>query len=160
MKLEKITVTTLIGVAKISGNEDGIHSITFTDKKTPPSEIIPEVLQNCVTQLEEYFDGTRTEFSVKLNPQGTEFQRKAWKSLETIPFGKTMTYSEQSKLLNKDQAVRAVANANGKNLLGILIPCHRIIGSDNSLTGYAWGAWRKEWLLNHESKNKQQSLFE
>lgn len=159
MKLEKITVNTPIGVAKISGNTDGIHSITFTDKKTPPTEIIPKVLQECVVQLEEYFNGTRTEFSVKLNPQGTEFQKKAWKSLETIPFGKTMSYSEQSKLLNKAQAVRAVANANGKNLLGILIPCHRIIGSDGSLTGYAWGLWRKEWLLNHESENKQQSLF-
>lgn len=159
MKLEKITVATPIGIAKINGNEDGIQSIVFTDKKTPPSKIIPEVLQECVTQLEEYFKGTRTEFSVKINPQGTEFQRKAWKSLASIPFGKTMSYLEQSKILNKPKAIRAVANANGKNLLGILIPCHRIIGSDGSLTGYAWGLWRKEWLLNHESKHKQQSLF-
>lgn len=159
MKLEKITVATPIGIAKINGDADGIRSITFTDKKTPPTKIIPAVLQDCVTQLDEYFKGTRTEFTVKLNPQGTDFQRRAWKSLETIPFGKTMSYAEQSKILNKPKAIRAVANANGKNLLGILIPCHRIIGSDGSLTGYAWGLERKEWLLNHESKCKQQSLF-
>ncbi|MEI6865217.1 methylated-DNA--[protein]-cysteine S-methyltransferase [Flavicella sp.] len=159
MKLEKITVTTPIGIAKINGDIDGIRSITFTDKKTPPTKIIPVVLQDCVTQLEEYFKGTRTEFTVKLNPQGTDFQRRSWKSLQAISFGKTMNYSEQSTILNKPKAIRAVANANGKNLLAILIPCHRIIGSDGSLTGYAWGLWRKEWLLNHESKCKQQSLF-
>tara|TARA_B100000809_G_C15126208_1_gene526337 strand:+ start:2493 stop:2972 length:480 start_codon:yes stop_codon:yes gene_type:complete len=159
MKLEKITVTTPIGVAKINGDADGIRSITFTDKKTPPTEIIPEVLLECVSQLKEYFNGTRTEFTVKLNPQGTEFQRRTWESLQEIPFGKTMSYLEQSKVLNKPKAIRAVANANGKNLLGILIPCHRAIGSDGSLTGYAWGLWRKEWLLNHESKHKQQTLF-
>ena len=154
MKLEKITFTTPIGIAKISGNADGIHSVTFTDKKTPPSEIIPEALKDCVTQLEEYFNGIRTEFTVKINPQGTEFQRKSWKSLETISFGKTMSYSEQSKLLNKGQAVRSVVNANGKNLLAILIPCHRVLSSDGSLMEYTWGLWRKDWLLNHEIKNK------
>lgn len=159
MKLDKIALETPIGIAKISGNQEGIHSVTFTDKKTPPTKIIPETLQECVTQLKEYFEGTRTDFSVKINPQGTDFQKKAWKSLQEIPFGKTMTYSEQSKILNKPKAIRAVANANGKNLLGILIPCHRIIGSDGSLTGYAWGLWRKEWLLEHENKLKQQSLF-
>ena len=159
MKLEKIKISTPIGIAKINGNAEGIQALTFTDKKSPVTEEIPEVLQECVKQLEEYFDGTRTEFSIKLNPQGTEFQRKAWDSLQSIPFGKTMNYLEQSKVLNKPKAIRAVANANGKNLIGILNPCHRIIGSDGSLTGYAWGLWRKEWLLNHESKHKQQSLF-
>lgn len=159
MKLEKIKIATPIGIAKINGNSEGIQSLTFTDKKPPATEEIPEVLQECVQQLKEYFDGTRTEFTIKLNPQGTEFQRKAWDSLQAIPFGKTMSYLEQSKVLNKPKAIRAVANANGKNLIGILNPCHRIIGSDGSLTGYAWRLWRKEWLLNHESKHKQQSLF-
>lgn len=159
MHLEKIKIATPLGVLKINGNEDGVQSITFTNKKSPVTKEIPKVLEECVRQLGEYFEGTRTEFTVKLNPQGTEFQRKAWKSLQEIPFGKTMSYSDQSKILNKPKAIRAVANANGKNLLAILIPCHRIIGSDGSLTGYAWGLERKEWLLNHESNTKQQSLF-
>lgn len=159
MKLEKIAVATPIGIAKINGSSEGIQSIVFTDKKTPPTKIIPDVLQECVTQLEEYFNGTRTEFTVKIKPQGTDFQRRTWQSLQEIPFGKTMTYAEQSKILNKPKAVRAVANANGKNLIAIVIPCHRIIGSDGSLTGYAWGLKRKEWLLNHENKWKQQKLF-
>lgn len=159
MKLEKIKINTPLGVLKINGNAEGIHSVIFSNKKSPVSKEIPKVLQECVQQLEEYFEGTRKEFTVKLNPQGTEFQRKAWKSLQTIPYGKTMSYSEQSNLLNKPKAIRAVANANGKNLLAILVPCHRIIGSDGSLTGYAWGLERKDWLLNHESNIKQQSLF-
>jgi len=157
MKLEKIAIATPIGIAKINGDADGIRSLVFTDKKTPPTKNIPIVLQECVTQLQEYFNGTRTEFTVQLNPQGTEFQKKSWTALNSIAFGKTMTYKEQSTLLDKAQAIRAVANANGKNLLGILIPCHRVIGSDGALTGYAWGLWRKKWLLNHESK--QRSLF-
>lgn len=159
MQLEKIKINTPLGVLKINGNAEGIHSVIFSNKKSPVSKEIPKVLQECVQQLEEYFEGTRKEFTVKLNPQGTEFQRKAWKSLQTIPYGKTMSYSEQSNLLNKPKAIRAVANANGKNLLAILVPCHRIIGSDGSLTGYAWGLERKDWLLNHESNIKQQSLF-
>lgn len=159
MKLEKIKINTPLGVVKINGNAEGIHSVIFSNKKSPVSKEIPKVLQECVQQLEEYFEGTRKEFTVKLNPQGTEFQRKAWKSLQTIPYGKTMSYSEQSNILNKPKAIRAVANANGKNLLAILVPCHRIIGSDGSLTGYAWGLERKDWLLNHESNIKQQSLF-
>ncbi len=159
MKLEKIAIATPIGIAKINGDADGIRSVILTDKNPPLTTQIPEVLQDCVTQLDEYFKGTRTEFTVKLNPQGTDFQRRAWKSLQSIPFGKTMSYLEQSKILEKPKAIRAVANANGKNLLWILIPCHRVIGTDGSLTGYAGGLWRKKWLLEHESENKQQSLF-
>ena len=159
MKLEKIAVATPIGIAKINGDAEGVRSVIFTDKKTPPTKIIPEVLQECVSQLEEYFNGTRKEFTVKINPHGTEFQRKTWKSLQTIPYGKTMSYLEQSKLVNKPKAIRAVANANGKNLVAILIPCHRVIGSDGALTDYAGGVWRKKWLLEHESENKQQALF-
>ena len=159
MKLEKIKIATPIGIAKINGDTDGIRSITFSDKNSPVTKTIPYVLQECVTQLQEYFEGKRTVFTVKLNPQGTEFQRKAWQSLQNIPFGKTLSYSEQSKILHKPKAIRAVANANGKNLIAILQPCHRIIGSDGELTGYAWGLWRKKWLLEHESGQKQERLF-
>jgi methylated-DNA-[protein]-cysteine S-methyltransferase len=120
---------------------------------------IPESLQDCVQQLSEYFNDTRKEFNLKLNPQGTEFQKRVWNELLNVPFGKTRTYSEQSKKLGNIKAIRAVASANGKNPIWIIIPCHRIIGSDGSLTGYAGGLWRKKWLLEHENPSTQRTLF-
>ena len=100
-----------------------------------------------------------SHFKLKLNPQGTEFQQKVWKELLTIPYNKTRTYLEQTKAIGDVKAIRAVASANGKNPIWILIPCHRVVGSDGSLTGYAGGLWRKKWLLDHENPIKQQSLF-
>ncbi len=156
---------TPIGIAEIVGNDDGVQSISVMDDDKDLStslEItngIPECLQDCITQLEEYFSGERTEFDLKLNPQGTDFQKKVWKELLNIPFGKTRTYLEQTKKIGDPKAIRAVASANGKNPLWIVVPCHRVIGSDGSLTGYAGGIWRKKWLLEHESPVKQQSLF-
>ena len=96
---------------------------------------------------------------MELNPQGTELQKKVWQALVKIPFGKTTSYLELSKTLGDVKAIRAVAAANGKNPLWIVIPCHRVIGSDGSLTGYAGGLHRKKWLLEHENPLKQQSLF-
>ena len=116
-------------------------------------------LKKCVQQLDEYFTGNRKEFELTLSPKGTEFQGKVWTELLKVPFGKTRSYLEQSKKLGDVKAIRAVASANGRNPISIIIPCHRIIGSDGSLTGYAGGIWRKKWLLEHESGNKQQSLF-
>jgi methylated-DNA-[protein]-cysteine S-methyltransferase len=116
-------------------------------------------LQDCVKQLEDYFMGKRNSFNLKLNPKGTLFQKKVWEELLNIPFNKTRTYLEQSKALGDVKAIRAVASANGKNPIWIIIPCHRVIGSDGSLTGYAGGIWRKKWLLAHENPVKQQSLF-
>ena len=150
---------TPIGTAKIVGDQNGIQSITVLDDSIDTSETIPSYLQACVTQLEEYFNGNRTEFDLKLNPQGTEFQQKVWNELLNIPFNKTRTYLEQSKELGDPKAIRAVAAANGKNPIWIVIPCHRVLGSDGSLTGYAGGLWRKKWLLAHENPVKQQSLF-
>ncbi len=150
---------TPIGIAKIIGNEDGILSITLIDNETEISTIIPDCLQKCVSQLDDYFKGIRTEFTVKLNPQGTDFQKKVWNELQQVPFGKTHSYLQQSKILGDVKAIRAVATANGKNPIWIIIPCHRIIGSDGSLTGYAGGLWRKKWLLEHENPSTQQSLF-
>lgn len=156
---------TPIGIAEIVGNDDGVQSISVMDDNKDFSASleltngIPECLQVCITQLEEYFSGERTEFDLKLNPQGTDFQKKVWKELLNIPFGKTRTYLEQTKKIGDPKAIRAVASANGKNPLWIVVPCHRVIGSDGSLTGYAGGIWRKKWLLEHESPVKQQSLF-
>jgi len=150
---------TPIGTAKIVGNELGIQSITVIDEKMETSTNIPPYLQECIQQLNEYFNKIRTTFNLKLNPQGTDFQKRVWKELLNVPHGKTRSYLEQSKKLGDVKAIRAVASANGKNPIWIVIPCHRIIGSDGSLTGYAGGLWRKKWLLELESPSLQQSLF-
>jgi len=150
---------TPIGTAKIVGNENGINSVSVIDKEIKTHEEIPKYLEDCVQQLDEYFNGERTEFQLKLNPQGTDFQKRVWNELLNVPYGKTRTYLEQTKTLGDVKAIRAVASANGKNPIWIIIPCHRIIGSDGSLTGYASGLWRKKWLLQHENPSRQQSLF-
>jgi methylated-DNA-[protein]-cysteine S-methyltransferase len=152
-------INTPLGVAKIIGDEDGISSVTILNSNEVISDIIPEELQDCVYQLQEYFQNTRDSFNLKLNPQGTAFQKTVWELLQTIPFGKTLSYLELSKQFGDIKAIRAVASANGKNPLWIIVPCHRVIGSDGSLTGYAGGLHRKQWLLEHESPYKQQSLF-
>ncbi|WP_166387633.1 methylated-DNA--[protein]-cysteine S-methyltransferase [Polaribacter sp. 11A2H] len=150
---------TPLGTAKIVGDENGIQSVSVVDEDLSTSKEIPECLQECVTQLDQYFSGERIDFNLKLNPQGTDFQKKVWDELLNIPYNKTRTYLEQSKALGDVKAIRAVASANGKNPIWIIIPCHRVIGSDGSLTGYAGGIWRKKWLLAHENPVKQQSLF-
>jgi methylated-DNA-[protein]-cysteine S-methyltransferase len=148
-----------LGGAKREGDENGLSSVTVLEKDEPESKIIPEVLVDAAYQLNEYFEGERQNFDLLINPEGTEFQKKVWISLLEIPYGKTMSYLELSKKFGDVKAIRAVASANGKNPLWIIIPCHRVIGSDGSLTGYAGGLHRKKWLLNHESPSKQQSLF-
>lgn len=150
---------TPIGTAEIVGNEEGIQSISVLDEEKESSDNIPKCLEDCVIQLDEYFTGERRDFDLKLNPKGTDFQQSVWKELNNIPYGKTRTYMEQTKQIGDPKAIRAVASANGKNPIWIVIPCHRVIGSDGSLTGYASGIWRKKWLLEHESPVKQQSLF-
>jgi methylated-DNA-[protein]-cysteine S-methyltransferase len=156
--METVCIQTPLGIVKIVGDEHGISSISVSDNGES-SLTIPDNLQEAVLQLQDYFDKKRTHFTFKLNPQGTDFQQKVWKSLLEIPFGKTRTYREQSKLLGDVKAIRAVASANGKNPLWIVVPCHRVIGTDGSLTGYAGGLWRKKWLLEHENPSNQQSLF-
>ena len=154
---------TPIGTAKIIGDKNGIQSVSVLNDDAISDKLlhskIPECLQDCVLQLNEYFSGKRINFTLKLNPQGTSFQRRVWEELLNIPYNKTRTYLEQSKALGDVKAIRAVASANGKNPIWIIIPCHRVIGSDGSLTGYAGGIWRKKWLLAHENPIKQQSLF-
>ena len=156
--METTYIKTPLGIAKIVGDNDGISVISVsTDGEV--SVIIPIVLQEAVAQLNDYFEGKRNDFTFKLNPSGTEFQQKVWNGLLEIPFGKTMSYLELSKKLGDVKAIRAVASANGKNPLWIVVPCHRVIGTDGSLTGYAGGLWRKKWLLEHENPSNQGSLF-
>ena len=160
MEFDKVTYyKTPIGIARIIGDDDGISSITVVDSVMETSTKIPECLQDCVLQLEEYFQKKRTTFNLKLNPQGTEFQKEVWKALGQIKYGETKSYLKQSEEMGDVKAIRAVASANGKNPIWIVIPCHRVIGSDGSLTGYSGGIWRKRWLLEHENPPEQQSLF-
>ena len=156
--METAYIKTPLGIAAITGDENGIASISVLDEGSVSADI-PIVLQDAVSQLNDYFEGKRTNFDFKLNPKGTEFQQKVWKALLEVPYGKTRTYLEQSKILGDVKAIRAVASANGKNPLWIVVPCHRIIGTDGSLTGYAGGIRRKKWLLEHENPTTQQSLF-
>ena len=147
-----------LGIAKIVGDASGISEISILDEGEV-SNFVPKELEQAVIQLQEYFEGKRTHFDLKINPKGTDFQRSVWHELLNIPFGKTLSYMELSKKIGDVKAIRAVAAANGKNPLWIVIPCHRVIGADGSLTGYAGGLGRKKWLLDLENPTKQQSLF-
>lgn len=157
--MQQAFILTPLGTALIKGDENGVAVITVTDDEQPETAIIPDCLKEAVQQLKDYFAGDLTEFSFTLNPHGTDFQKKVWQALLSIPYGKTMSYQELSVQLGDIKAIRAVASANGKNPLWIVVPCHRVIGSNGSLTGYAGGLWRKKWLLEHENPVKQQVLF-
>jgi methylated-DNA-[protein]-cysteine S-methyltransferase len=157
--MESAVIATPLGTARITDDSDGIQSLRLTNDQVTSADI-PALLQPACQQLKEYFKGTREVFDLPLNPQGTEFQKRVWKDLSKIPYGKTVSYLQMARNLGDPKAVRAVAGANAKNPLWILLPCHRVIGSDGDLRGYAGGIDRKKWLLNHESPNPQTSLFD
>ncbi|MDT0685455.1 methylated-DNA--[protein]-cysteine S-methyltransferase [Autumnicola psychrophila] len=159
LKKETTHLKTPLGTVKISGDEEGISEIRFTESTKKVSEETPSLLLPAVQELKAYFEGDLKVFNLKLNPAGTAFQKKVWKLLYEIPYGNTISYLELSKRMGDIKAIRAVAAANGKNPLWIIIPCHRVIGSNGSLTGYAGGLERKKWLLEHENPSLQQSLF-
>lgn len=150
-----------IGLVEVAGTETYITSVKFVEKgqsrKAPPF-----VHEKCIRQIDEYFKGIRKEFSVDIKVEGTEFQKKVWEELNTIKFAKTVSYIELAKRLKDPLAVRAIGNANSKNPFCIILPCHRVIGSNGHLIGYAGGLKRKQWLLEHERRivgNFQLSLF-
>jgi len=152
-------LNTPIGTLKITGDDEGLQEVVFVDSEVSLNTSIPQSLLPAVTQLKEYFNKTRTSFELELNPQGTVFQKRVWKQLQEIPFGKNRSYQQMANTLGDPKVIRAAASANGKNPIAIIIPCHRVIGSDGSLTGYAGGLHRKKWLLAHESPVKQVALF-
>jgi methylated-DNA-[protein]-cysteine S-methyltransferase len=140
-----------IGILKISADEKGIREIEFVKKEDKSiQKSSSKIIQDCIKQLDEYFQGKRKSFELKLKPEGTEFQKKVWKELLKIPYGKTLSYGEVSRRIKNQKAVRAVGQAIGRNPISIIVPCHRVIGSDGDLTGYASGLWRKKWLLKLE----------
>ncbi|WP_400246811.1 methylated-DNA--[protein]-cysteine S-methyltransferase [Niallia sp. JL1B1071] len=146
-----------IGVIEISGTEKAIYSILFSEKEQVENVIdayTPNVLVACFKQLDNYFKGKRHDFSFAMEIEGTPFQKQVWNALTTIPYAATGSYKDIANNIGNEKAVRAVGSANGKNKLCIVIPCHRIIGANGTLTGYAGGLWRKEWLLSHEQRYK------
>lgn len=153
-----------VGLLKISGTNDYIIEVSFHDTSQKPEgtkKHLPPLLINCVEQLIQYFNGERRVFELPLNQAGTMFQQEVWSHLQSIPYGKTISYLELARKTGDTKATRAVANANGKNDIAIIIPCHRVIGSNKELVGYAGGLWRKKWLLELEAKvaHGVQTLF-
>ena len=144
-----------IGVIEITATDQSITAVLFVAREQvvfEKTEATPEVLKYCYEQLDEYFKGARQQFTVPYLHEGTVFQNKVWQALTNVPFGKTASYQEIAQGIGNVKAVRAVGMTNSKNQLSILVPCHRVIGKNGQLTGYAGGLWRKEWLLEHENK--------
>lgn len=151
VKVAKAYYQSPLGFIEITGTEKGILTLDFLEE-VPKVEQADFCLGEALIQLDEYFQGKRKEFTLPLLLEGTEFQKIVWQELQRIPYGETKSYGEVAKAIGKQKAARAVGNANNKNKLAIFIPCHRVVGSNGSLTGYASGLWRKEWLLRHEGK--------
>ena len=139
-----------LGPIEIKAMQDSILTVDFVEDLAPGDADLPFCLKTCLKQIDEYFSGIRKEFLLKLDPRGTSFQKRVWQQLEKIPFGTVVSYREIAGIIGKPNACRAVGSANGKNPIAIIIPCHRVVGSDGSLTGYGGGLWRKEWLIKHE----------
>lgn len=141
-----------IGYLHIKATEDALVEISFLEeeKKQYPAKPPSGIIEKAVEQLNEYFEGNRTVFELPLAPEGTKFQRQVWSALQAIPFGSTITYSRLSEKLGNPKAIRAVGRANGQNPIPIIIPCHRVVGSNDDLIGYSGGIERKLRLLQHE----------
>jgi AraC family transcriptional regulator of adaptative response/methylated-DNA-[protein]-cysteine methyltransferase len=160
-------ILTPLGPMIAGATDDGICLLEFTDRRMLETQFIrlkkylkaelmagkSPYFDSLKKELEEYFDGKRKVFSIPLVVPGTDFQKNVWNVLRGIPYGKTRSYKEQAVAMNNIKAIRAVATANGDNRLSIIIPCHRVIGSDGSMTGYGGGIWRKQWLLALEKRN-------
>ena len=139
-----------LGPIEIVGSQDSILSLDFVEDMQPENGELTFCVKECLKQLDEYFKGERREFFLNLQPAGTDFQKSVWRQLEKIPYGKTTSYGKIADVIGKPNASRAVGSANGKNPIAIIVPCHRVIGSDGSLTGYGGGLWRKRWLIGFE----------
>jgi methylated-DNA-[protein]-cysteine S-methyltransferase len=148
----QLSIESPLGTLILKSDGRSITGVSFSDKVLQESNPC-ELLENCKDQLENYFSGKRKAFDVPLNPEGTDFQKRVWNELLRIPYGETITYMELAVRLGDAKAIRAVGTANGRNPIAIIIPCHRVIGAGNKLTGYAGGIWRKKWLLELEMKH-------
>jgi len=167
---ESVYYKSPLGALQISNNGDAIAELSFVnrqgDEKIKEDEVLIEepaspVIKKCIEQLDQYFSGKLFQFDLPLNQEGTAFQQTVWDALMKIAYGKTESYLSLSKRVGNAKAIRAVGTANGRNNIAIIVPCHRVIGSSGSLVGYGGDLWRKQWLLEHESKygNGVQTLF-
>ncbi len=150
-----------VGVIKITGTHDFITQVWFVDEAGQNPAQLPAMVKRCMDELAEYFNCKRQQFTVTLHAEGSDFQKQVWHQLTLIPYGQTVTYGQIAKALGDPEASQAVGAANGKNPIGIIIPCHRVIGQNGKLTGYAGGPWRKAQLLSMEGNisGKNPSLF-
>ena len=165
-------IDTPLGLMRAAATKEGVCLLEFGEGDSaknsldhvskmlgmPVKEGVNRHLRMLRRQLNEYFRGKRKDFSIKLVTPGTEFQISVWKSLQEIPYGKTISYLDHARILKNPEAVRAVAHANGENRIVIVIPCHRVIGADGNLIGYGGGLERKRWLIDHEKKNSGQAV--
>jgi methylated-DNA-[protein]-cysteine S-methyltransferase len=156
--IHRAFLKTPIGHLEVTGSENGIRSLYFLDFKVKPQHV-PSCLRACITQLEAYFHGTRQSFELKLDLEGSPFQIAVWNELLKIPYGHTISYLELARRMNNEKASRAVGGANGHNPVSVIVPCHRVIGSNGRLVGYRGGLKRKKWLLEHEHAFSQRDLF-
>lgn len=160
-KLYTVDYKSPIGILEIIGTDQAISSILFVEKEEMENTLqkdTPQVLQDCIVQIDDYFKGELHEFTFPYEVNGTVFQQSVWNALKGISYAETGSYKDIAISIGNEKAIRAVGSANGKNKLTIVIPCHRIIGTNGKLTGYAGGLWRKEWLLQHEQKVKNTRL--
>ncbi|MCF8261989.1 MAG: methylated-DNA--[protein]-cysteine S-methyltransferase [Melioribacteraceae bacterium] len=148
-----------LGLIEIKANKDSITSVLFVfDQYKNIAENTNGIINQCKKQLSEYFSGERKSFDLNIHQEGTPFQMRVWNELLEIPYGKTISYNHLAEALGDKKTIRAVGGANGRNLISIIVPCHRVIGSDGSLIGYAGGMWRKKWLLGHEKQFSGQEI--
>ena len=146
-----------IGWIAVRSDGESVTEMLFADEAEQATEC--EISNRAILQLGEYFAGSRLTFELPLAPPGTDFEKSVWNELLRVGYGATASYLDIAKKLNNTGAIRAVGRANGENPIAIVIPCHRIVGSDGSLTGYAGGLWRKRWLLDHEARISGTTLF-
>jgi methylated-DNA-[protein]-cysteine S-methyltransferase len=147
-----------VGWLEIRSDGSTISEVLFQKEKNA-EEYPCDVIEQCKKQLDEFFSGKRKSFDLPLAPNGTDFQKQVWNQLQKIPFAKTISYLQLARELGDEKKIRAAGTANGKNPIAIIIPCHRVIGSDGSMVGYGGGLWRKKWLLEFESGKKQAQMF-
>ncbi len=147
---DRIVLKSSVGNILIEGTTKYITAVHFLDDKEKIQQTSNPLLRICANQLDEYFKGKRKKFSIPLQPQATEFQQLVWAELGKIQFGHLQSYEDTAIRIRDKKSTRAVANAVGKNKIAIIIPCHRVIGKNGNLTGYAGGLWRKQWLIEHE----------
>jgi len=155
---QRAFLKTPVGYLEVTGSEIGIRSLYFINFRVRVHRV-PSALKPCIGQLEEYFNGSRKAFDLELDLKGTGFQLRVWDEIQKIPYGSAISYQELALHTGYDRALRAVGGANSRNPISIIIPCHRVVGHDGKLVGYAGGLWRKKWLLEHEHAFAQRDLF-